>query len=95
MVNLSLGPPVRVSILLTFLAAFSLNCFFAAFLYLQFGFVIFWCKNIGAKGARKMLIKLTPGRTSKTFQSPLYVGVSLYLQVKIPVQSCNNLYYSI
>jgi len=29
-----------------------------AFLYLQFGFVIFWCKNIGAKAARKTLLKL-------------------------------------
>jgi hypothetical protein len=26
----------------------------------MFGFVIFWHKNIGAKGARKMLMKLTP-----------------------------------
>jgi len=26
----------------------------------QFGFVIFWRKNIGAKAARKMLVKLTP-----------------------------------
>jgi len=28
---------------------------------LQFGFVIFWCKNIGKKSARKMLMKLTLG----------------------------------
>jgi len=27
---------------------------FAAFLYLQFGIVIFWQKNIGAKAARKI-----------------------------------------
>jgi hypothetical protein len=33
----------------------------AAFLYLHFGFEFFWCKNIGAKGARKMLMKLTLG----------------------------------
>jgi len=32
-----------------------------AFLYLQFGFVIFWPKNIGAKATPKMLIKLTTG----------------------------------
>jgi hypothetical protein len=32
----------------------------AAFLELHFGFVIFWHKNIGAKGRRKMLMKLTP-----------------------------------
>ena len=30
------------------------------FLCLQFGFVIFWRTNIGAKGACKMLMKLTP-----------------------------------
>jgi hypothetical protein len=27
---------------------------------LQFGFVIFWEKGFGAKGAHKMLVKLTP-----------------------------------
>jgi len=27
--------------------------------HLQFGFVIFWQKNIGAKAARKMLVKFT------------------------------------
>jgi len=32
-----------------------------AFLSFHFGFVFFWRKNIGAKGARKMLMKLTPG----------------------------------
>jgi hypothetical protein len=31
----------------------------AFFLYIQFGFVIFWQKNIGAKAACKMLLKLT------------------------------------
>jgi hypothetical protein len=38
---------------------FNANVFFKAFLYLQFGFVIFWQKNIGAKAARKTLVKLT------------------------------------
>jgi hypothetical protein len=33
-----------------------------AFLYLQFVFVIFHRKNIGAKAARKMLVKLTTAR---------------------------------
>jgi hypothetical protein len=28
---------------------------------LQFGFVIFWQKDFGAKTAHKMLVKLTPG----------------------------------
>ena len=41
-------------------AAFSYESVFAAFLYLQFGFVIFWQKNIGAKAACKMLMKLAP-----------------------------------
>jgi len=31
----------------------------AAFLKLQFGFVIFGCQEIGAKAAHKMLMKLT------------------------------------
>ncbi len=28
---------------------------------LQFGFVLFWQKDLGAKAAHKMLVKLTPG----------------------------------
>jgi hypothetical protein len=28
---------------------------------LQFGFVIFWQNDFGAKAANKMLVKLTPG----------------------------------
>jgi len=39
-------------------ATFSTKVFCSAFLYLQFGFVIFWHKNIGAKTARKVLVKL-------------------------------------
>jgi len=34
----------------------------AAFLKSCFGFAIFWRKNIGAKGPRKMLMKLTQGQ---------------------------------
>jgi hypothetical protein len=33
----------------------------AAFLWLWLGFVIFWHRNIAAKAARKMLVKLTTG----------------------------------
>ena len=33
----------------------------APFMCLQFGFVIFWRKDFGAKAAHKMLVKLTPG----------------------------------
>ncbi len=31
----------------------------------HFGFEIFWRKNIGAKGAHKMLMKLTPSPLTK------------------------------
>ncbi len=34
----------------------------APFMCLQFGFVIFWQKDFGAKAAHKMLVKLTSGR---------------------------------
>ena len=34
--------------------------FCTAFKCLQFGFVIFWRKDFGAKAAHKMLVKLTP-----------------------------------
>jgi hypothetical protein len=37
-----------------------------AFKCLQFGFVIFWQKDFGAKAAHKMLVKLTPGSHSAT-----------------------------
>ena len=36
-----------------------MKVFGAAFLYLEFVFVNFWCKEIGKKAARKMLVKLT------------------------------------
>jgi hypothetical protein len=42
-------------------AAFSYQSSFAAFMSLQFGFLIFWRKDFGAKAALKMLVKLTPG----------------------------------
>ncbi len=35
--------------------------FCAAFMCLQFGFVIFWQKDFAAKAAHKVLVKLTPG----------------------------------
>jgi hypothetical protein len=34
---------------------------YAALMCLQFGFLIFWRKDFGAKAAHKMLVKLTPG----------------------------------
>ncbi len=39
----------------------SYEVFCAAFLLLQFGFVIFWHKNIGAKAVCIMLMKMTTG----------------------------------
>ncbi len=39
-----------------------MKVFCAAFMCVQFGFVIFWRKDFGAKGAHKMLVKLTPGQ---------------------------------
>jgi len=39
-----------------------MKVFCAAFMCLQFGFVIFWREDFGAKAAHKMLVKLTPGR---------------------------------
>jgi len=39
---------------------FCTKVFCTAFMFLQFGFVIFWRKDLGAKAAYKMLVKLTP-----------------------------------
>jgi hypothetical protein len=41
---------------------------------LQFGFVIFWQKDFGTKGAHKMLVKLTPGGSV----GPRYVSQILF-----------------
>jgi hypothetical protein len=43
---------------------FHIKDFCAAFMCLQFGFVIFWQKDFGAKADHKMLVKLTPGGTN-------------------------------
>jgi hypothetical protein len=40
---------------------FCMKVFCAAFMCLQFGFLIFWQKDIGAKAAHKMMVKLTQG----------------------------------
>jgi len=40
---------------------FHKKVFCAAFMCLQFGFVIFWRKDFGAKAGHKMLVKLIPG----------------------------------
>jgi hypothetical protein len=44
-----------------FMSSFFIQKFFCApFICLQFGFVIFWQNDFGAKAAHKMLVKLTP-----------------------------------
>jgi hypothetical protein len=45
---------------------------YAAFLRLGLGFVIFWHKNICAKGARKMLVKLT---LKRNFEPVIWVTI--------------------
>jgi hypothetical protein len=40
---------------------FHTKVLYAPFMCLQFGFVIFWQKDFGAKAAHKMLVKLSPG----------------------------------
>jgi hypothetical protein len=40
---------------------FHTKVFCTAFMCLQFGFVIFWQKDFGAKAAHKMLVILPPG----------------------------------
>jgi hypothetical protein len=48
---------------------FHTKVFCAAFMWLQFGFVIFWQKDLGAKAAHKMLVKLTPGQVEQPMHS--------------------------
>jgi hypothetical protein len=45
-----------------------MKVFCAAFMCLQFGFVIFWRKDFGTKAAHKMLVKLTPGGSNEWSQ---------------------------
>jgi len=53
---------LQMSISTTFyVQCFHTKVFCAAFFQLQFGFVIFWCKIISAKGMCKMLVKLSTG----------------------------------
>jgi hypothetical protein len=47
-------------------AAFSYQSSLCTVYVLQFGFVIFWQKDFGAKAAHKMLVKLTPGQNDFT-----------------------------
>jgi hypothetical protein len=60
---------------------FCSKVFCAAFMCLQFGFVIFWQMDFGAKAAHKMLVKLTPDWQvkvivlGKPFQSSLIFAI--------------------
>jgi hypothetical protein len=44
---------------------FCTKVFCAAFMYLQFGFEIFWQMDFGAKAAHKMFVKLIPNGSSQ------------------------------
>ena len=50
-------------------AAFCMQVFFKTFMCLQFEFVIFWWKEIGAKAACEMLVKLTTSLFDMTCQA--------------------------
>jgi hypothetical protein len=52
---------------------FRMNVFCAAFRCLQFGSVILWQKDFGAKAAHKMLVKLTPEHKMTKTQVDLLV----------------------
>jgi hypothetical protein len=39
------------------------------FLCLCFRFVLYWCKTVGAKAVRRMLVKFTPGGKKKPLQA--------------------------
>ncbi len=52
----------QVSISSTFyIRRFHMKVLCAAFLLIQFGFAVFWCKNSGTKAACKISMKLTTG----------------------------------
>ncbi len=63
-------------------AAFSYKSFFAAFMCLQFGFVIFCQKDFGAKAANKMLVKLTPGGRNWQLIYPYSINMLFHCTAK-------------
>ena len=72
----------QVSISSTFYERlFRTKVFWAAFLYLKLRFIIFWRKEISAKAARKMLVKLTTGT---------FMHSSANRNVKVARHSSNN-----
>jgi hypothetical protein len=60
----------------------------AALMCLQFGLVIFWQKDFGAKAAHKMLVKLTPGHNDmKPFLRMFIITLSFFLFQAFPAMS--------
>jgi hypothetical protein len=57
---------------------------------LQFGFVIFWQKDFGAKAAHKMLVKLTP---ALTWANQLFIQLSFNNEADM-LESSSILIYS-
>ena len=56
-------------------AAFLCESLVSSFSVLTFRFVIFGRKEIGAKAARKMLVKLTPGGDHSRYNTPTKILV--------------------
>jgi len=56
---------------------------FEAFLYLKFGFKKFWRNNIGAKDARKMLVKLTTGVNFINILRSLFLPISFCQKISL------------
>ena len=75
----SISPTIYVQLFCTYV-------FCEALMYLQFGFVIYWRKEIGAKTAWKMWVKLTTG------VSLLYLRIPLrhYNLAERPIKTKNS-----
>jgi hypothetical protein len=57
---------------------FHSKVFCAAFMCLQFGFVIFWQKDFGAKAAHKILVKLTSALLGARLVRELEIHLVVY-----------------
>jgi hypothetical protein len=56
-----------------------MKVFLCSFMFLQFGSVIFWQKDFGAKAAHKMLVKLTPGHPEVNLIKLFWSKCSLFV----------------
>ncbi len=61
--------PTRCQFHQYYISSFFVQMFFYTAFSSQFGFVIFWWKDFGAKATHKMLVKLTPGRISTSYEN--------------------------